>query len=255
MKYSISTCSFYKYRIRKLLPLEPDMGVEIFCEFGSDNMWNSLMTSLSERGKHPFSIHAPFAFVDIAAKCDEKKLFDTLMQPFDLYHKFDGEFYVLHTYGDEAACTTEQERDYSRKLATERLAKFNEICKKENVVLGAENLCSGAVPLFNQDQFLGLFEQITDMSCVIDVGHALVSGMDISILQKILNSRICAYHLHDNDGKKDSHLRLGSGVCDWKTFAENCSQYTPDAVGVLEYMDVVDLNAYKEDKTFLERLK
>lgn len=254
MKFSVSTCSFYKYRIRRLLSLGPDMGVEIFCEFGSDDMWTSLMCSLNESGKRPFSIHAPFAFVDIGAKCDEGKLFDSLMRPFDLYHRFDGDFYVVHTYGDEAAAAVGQDRDYSRKLAAERLAKFNELCKRENVRLAAENLCAGAEPLFSQEQFLGLFEQIPDMDCVIDVGHALVSGMDISTLQKSLNSRICAYHLHDNDGTKDAHLRLGEGICQWKTFAENCRRYTPEAVGVLEYMDVVDLKAYEEDRAFLESL-
>lgn len=252
MKYSISTCSFYKYRIRKLMPLNADVGVEIFFEYGSKEMWRSLMNNLNQGGKHSFSIHAPFAFVDIAEKCDEKRLFDTLRQAFDLYHEFNGEFYVLHTYGDEAARASGKACEYHRKLAEQRLFSFNEICKSEGVVLGAENLCSGTVPLFDQEQFLVLFRNVPDMRCVLDVGHALVSGMDISALQKTLRNRICAYHLHDNDGKADLHLRLNQGICDWNAFAENCHRYTPDAIGVLEYMDITELNAYREDMVFLE---
>ena len=254
MKYSISTCSFYTYRIRKLLSLPKELGVEIFYEFGSDDMWTDFMTRLNADGRHAFSIHAPFAFVDIAARCDETKLFDKLKKPFDLYHRFDGEFYVLHCYGDEALCGSEAERDYSRKLATQRLAAFNDICKAEGIILGAENLCSGKAPLFDQQHFLELFRNVPDISCVIDVGHALVSGMDISALQQKLGSRICAYHLHNNDGIHDLHNRLGSGICNWSSFAENCRTFTPDAAGVLEYMDETDLGAFQEDIVFLESL-
>ena len=101
MKYSISTCSFYKYRIRKLLDMPEDLGVEIFYEYGSRDMWNSFLDALPGRS---FSIHAPFAFVDIAEDCDEEKLFDVLRRPFDMYHKYNGEFYVLQ------ACTVRMSR-------------------------------------------------------------------------------------------------------------------------------------------------
>lgn len=254
MKYSISTCSFYKYRIRRLLPLPKELGVEIFYEFGSSDMWVDFMNLLNTDGKHAFSIHAPFAFVDIAAKCDEARLFDKLKKPFDLYHRFGGEFYVLHTYGDEALRGSEAERDYSRKLAAQRLFNFNELCRKEGVVLGAENLCSGAPPLFDQQQFLALFRDIPDIHCVLDVGHALIGGMDIELLQEKLGSRICAYHLHNNDGVHDLHARLGSGIYDWTQFAENCKKFTPEATGVLEYMDETNLGTFREDIDFLEAL-
>ena len=102
MRYSISTCSFYKYKIRKLLALPKDFGVEIMYEFGSEDQWRSCLDILKAQGMDGFSIHAPFAFVDITAPCDEKALFDTLRRPFDLYHRYDGECYVLHTYGDVA---------------------------------------------------------------------------------------------------------------------------------------------------------
>lgn len=254
MKYSISTCSFYKYRVRRLLNMDPGLGVEIFCEFGNDDMWTELMTELRSRGEVPFSIHAPFAFVDIAAEENETKLFEMLKRPFDLYHKFDGEFYVVHTYGDKAAAGLGGSAADCRSRAAERFCKLQDICMAEGVTLGAENLCSGAVPLFDEQQYLQLFDAVPNMSAVIDVGHAIVSGMDVSNLQRQLNKRICAYHLHDNDGKRDSHVRLGQGVFDWQHFAADCAEFTPKAVGVLEYMDVIDPAAYEEDRGYMERL-
>lgn len=251
MKYSISTCSFYKYRIRKLLDMPEDLGVEIFYEYGSRNMWNSFLDALPGRS---FSIHAPFAFVDIAEDCDEEKLFDVLRRPFDMYHKYNGEFYVLHTYGDGMYGEDEPHRAAARGRAAERLSRFNEICIAEGVTLGAENLCSGARPLFDQRQFLCLFRDISALHCVLDVGHAIVTGMDIGVIQQTLKERICAYHLHNNDGLHDLHDRLRAGVFDWTEFAKNCALYTPGATGVLEYMNVVELDAYTQDSLYLEKL-
>lgn len=251
MKYSISTCSFYKYRIRKLLDMPEDLGVEIFYEYGSRDMWSSFLDALPGRR---FSIHAPFAFVDIAEDCDEEKLFDVLRRPFDMYHKYNGEFYVLHTYGDGEHGEDELHREAARSRAAERLSRFNEICIAEGVTLGAENLCSGARPLFDQQQFLRLFHDIPGLRCVLDVGHAIVTGMDIGAVQRTLRERICAYHLHNNDGVHDLHNRLREGVFDWTDFAKNCAQYTPGAAGVLEYMNTVDLEAYTQDSMYLEKL-
>ncbi|WP_298029855.1 sugar phosphate isomerase/epimerase [uncultured Dysosmobacter sp.] len=254
MRYSISTCSFYKFKIRQLLKIEKPFGVEIFYEFGSEDQWNCLLTELSVRDPGPFSIHAPFAFVDIAADCSESKLFETLKKPFDLYHRFNGEFYVVHTYGEVERPDDSVYRSDCRQRALERLARFHEICKAEEVVLGAENLCSGRVPLFNQEQFLRLFKTIPELRCVIDVGHAAVAGMDIAQLQKTLNHRVCAYHLHNNNGRQDSHERLRDGIIDWSAFAEGCAKYTPDAVGVFEYMNYTDMAVYQDDMRYLESL-
>lgn len=254
MRYSISTCSFYKFRVRKLLQLPQDFGVEIFYEFGSEDQWESLLSHLSGRAQGPFSIHAPFAFVDISEPCDETRLFDVLRRPFDLYHRYNGEFYVLHTYGEVDRDESPVHLSECRKRSAERLAKFQDICKAEGVRLAAENLCAGRTPMFDQAQFLDLFKTVPDMSCVIDVGHALVTGMDIGAVQQQLGSRICAYHLHNNDGKHDSHSRLRQGVMDWQTFAQNAARYTPQATGVLEYMTETDPAVFQEDAAYLEGL-
>ena len=252
MRYSISACSFYKSLLRKLLEIPEDFGVEIFTEFGSDDLWNRFLCELSAHGFHGFSIHAPFAFVDIAADCDEEKLFDTLRRPFDLYHRYHGEFYVLHPYGRVPGSV--QEQDDCRKRSLDRLAKFHEICKQNGVRLGAENLCTGAPPLFDQEQFLQIFKEIPDLSCVIDIGHALVTKLDIAEVQRQLGSRICAYHLHNNNGLSDQHERLRSGIMDWKAFAENYKKYTPEAIGVLEYLAYTDMKTYVDDRAFLDDL-
>ena len=136
----------------------------------------------------------------------------------------------------------------------DRLAKFNEICKAEGIRLAAENLCSGNPPLFNEEQFLEIFRRIPDLNCCIDVGHALATGMDITRLQKTLGSRICAYHLHNNDGTRDAHNRLREGCMGWNQFAENAKLYTPDATGIIEYLIEDRAEACVEDIRYLAAL-
>lgn len=254
MRYSISTCSFYKFKIRKLLGLPEGFGVEIFYEFGSEDQWDSLLTQLSHGNPFCFSIHAPFAFVDISQPCNEAKLFEILRRPFSLYHRFHGEFYVLHTYGEGDLRGSQLSPDDRRQLAIDRLSRFQDICEAEGVRLAAENLCSGNAPLFNEAEFLNIFREIPKLSCVLDVGHAQVAGMDILHLQKQLGSRICAYHLHDNDGRHDIHVRIGAGIMAWSLFAKGCAAYTPDAVGVLEYMNDTEMEVFQKDSNYLNEL-
>lgn len=254
MRYSISTCSFYKMQLRKLLNMPEDFGVEIFSEYGSDAMWDTFLQRLSQRGFNGFSIHAPFAFLDFAADCDEKRMFDTLKHFFDLYHRYNGEFYVLHPYGEVLHPEDFRYMEDSRARVLDRMARFHEICRTEGIRLAVENVCDGKIPMFNQEQFLHLFHEIPDLHCVIDVGHALVTGMNVGEMQRELGSRICGYHLHNNDGTFDSHDRLRDGIMDWKAFAENCGKYTPDAVGVLEYLKYQDLAIYEDDRAYLEGL-
>lgn len=250
MRYSISSCSFYKSLLRKLLDIPEDFGVEIFTEFGSDDLWNQFMRELSAHGFDGFSIYAPFAFVDIASDCDENRLFETLKHSFDLYHRYHGEFYVLHTHGRVPDNPSKMED--ARRRSIDRVAEFHEICKANDVRLGVENLCTGRPLLFNQEQFLRIFKEIPDLSCVIDIGHALVAKLDIAEAQRQLGNRICAYHLHNNDGLSDQHERLRDGIMDWRAFAENYKQYTPEAVGVLEYLSYTDMKPYIDDRAFLD---
>lgn len=52
-----------------------------------------------------------------------------------------------------------------------------------------------------------------------DVGHANISGYKQSEQMKILDGKLDVLHIHDNDGKKDSHLLPFRGTVDWEDVA------------------------------------
>lgn len=48
MKYSVSTCSFVKLKVKRLLAVPEHIGVEIFYEYGSTDYWNEFLTRFRE---------------------------------------------------------------------------------------------------------------------------------------------------------------------------------------------------------------
>lgn len=254
MRYSVSTCSFVKLKVKRLLNLPEDIGVEIMCEYGSRDYWNEFLTRFQDSHSGGISIHAPFAFYDFALPGDDGELFDHFCQYFDLYHKFNSEFYVLHAFNNIERETGEQFAEEYRRRAIDRIARFHDICATEGVCLAVENTFGNPYNLFTQERWLDMFESLPGLHALIDTGHALVSGMDIAQLQKTLGSRVVGYHLHNNDGTRDMHDRLRKGCIDWNVFMQNAKRYTPDATGVIEYLSEDRVEACTEDINYLKTL-
>lgn len=254
MKYSASSLSFPQGSVRGLKNLDKRIGVEIFYEFASEDMWNHVLEEAMENREGEFSIHSPMFYTNVGYS-DEKELMKELCVPFKLYHRFNGQFYVLHSQGEGYLPSAEAERADLRKKATEKMKIFSEICESEGVILVIENLYQGTPgPLFNQEEYIRLFDEIPKAKALIDVGHAMLGRYDIYEVQKALKERLIGYHVHDNDGIHDSHWRMEAenGVVDWDKFCMGVKRYTPDATLVMEYAHAKP-NDYTEDMEKFER--
>lgn len=256
MKYTISSLSFDWGKVRHLEGMPLELGFEIFWECGSEDSWHHTMDILQANGKRRLSIHSPYLFNDLSLPGDTAKKFEELRRPFEFYHRYDAEFYVVHTCDHLYGPSDPQTEEDRRKRAMDRLGAFNEICRAEGVLMVAENIAygKGERPLFNHDQYLELFRQLPQLHCLIDLGHAALADIRVSEIQKELRERIVAYHLHDNDGTADSHKRMWMGTRDWDAFARGVAKYTPEAIGVMEYYGFPDLANYLEDSARLEKL-
>ena len=254
MKYSVSTCSFVKLKVKRLLALPEDIGVEIFYEYGSEEYWEEFLSRFQQTHSGGVSIHSPFAFYDFSAPGDDAELFEHFKKAFGLYHRFDCEFYVLHAFNNIDMITGKEHADEYRSRSIERIGKFDQICKAEGIQLAVENTFGNPYNLFSQEQWLGMFASFPDLHALIDVGHALVAGMSIEQMQATLRDRIVGYHLHNNDTSRDSHSRILEGCMKWEPFVENARKYTPNAAGVIEYLVEDRMEACVEDIRFLEKL-
>ena len=256
MKFSVSSLSFSGGKIKFMSDLPKNLGVEIFYEWGSEIYWNGILPEIIEGRSGGFSIHGPMMFDDFSQPCDEDILFSHMRAPFELYHRYHGKFYVVHTNGSLSYPFNPIREEEGRKLAIERLEKFHRLCKQEGVNLVVENVGWNRQKryLFHQKDYFNLFRQIPDLKCLIDVGHAMLSDLSVWEMQKKLGKRITAYHIHDNDGSRDLHLPIGEGIFDWKAFVLGIQAFTPDAELVMEYEGIPQLERYVADSEGLEKI-
>ncbi len=238
MNISVSSLGFLGPGGLGMSKLPSELGVEIFYEWGGETYWDLVLQQVMENRTGLFSVHAPFQGkgMDMSLTENEAWLFDYLRQPFDLYHKYGADGYVVHMNSPYPAEPTAEERAERLKRVEDRLARLNDICRAEGVNMLVENLAfSKGATLCGQKEFLSIFEHNPELDCIVDTGHAVLAGIDIFEVQKALGARLKAYHMHDNNGKSDGHKRILTGVIDWKRFGEGAKLYTPEANFVMEY--------------------
>ena len=93
-----------------------------------------------------------------------------------------------------------------------RLARLAELSNKAGVRLAVEN-----VQRPETLDFVFSRPGCERLGFCYDSGHAFAAG-DTRLLEKF-GARLCALHLHDNDGKIDQHLLPGEGAIDWPALA------------------------------------
>ena len=255
MEFSVSALSYIGPKTKRMKRLSPEMGVEIFWDWGKEDFWKGVVPELMQGRTGKFSIHGPMMYVAFTDDAPTEKVFEALKKPFDLYHRCDSAFYVLHTHGGIAPGATENTLLAKRQIAEERILRFQEICEAEGVQLVVENIGRNAEgkTVFDETAFIELFRRNPQLKCLLDVGHAVLGGYDISKVQQTLGSQLTAYHLHDNGGKADDHLRIRQGVIDWEAWKKNCFLYTPDAEIVLEYDGLTNEAVYHEDMEWIRQ--
>ena len=63
--------------------------------------------------------------------------------------------------------------------------------------------------------------------------------------------RLCALHLHDNDGTCDAHLPMGQGNIDWNRTFASMRQLPDSCVFIMEYQTGTDLEKLAEGRDML----
>lgn len=260
MHISVSSLGFCGPDIYGMCALAPELGIEIFCDWGTEAYWSRALPEILRERTGRFSIHAPFQghALDMAFTDNADALYATLRAPFGLYHQYNADFYVIHTNVAYPQALTHAERADGFQRVEARLARLQDLCAQEGVTMLVENLAfgNGKHTLCDQADFLRLFENNPALNCLVDTGHALLGGLDIYAIQRALGRRLRAYHVHDNDGVADAHERIATGKIDWARFGEGARKYTPGATYVMEYNRGVtgSVADYREDAERLRAL-
>lgn len=249
MEISASNLSFRGSSFEAMKKLPKDIGIEVFIEWGNDYYWDKALSNVMEKRRGPLSIHGPIRFVDFAENADDKFLFDYMKWVFKICKKHNAEFVVIHP---NSSLSGSQDFCKMRSYSKERIAKLQKMAKQEDVALAIENIPkSNGEILFDIKEYIKIFKDIPEVKSLIDIGHAFIENWDIEKLLYSLKDRIIAYHIHDNNGCDDKHLKIGEGNFDWDTFFKAFVKYTPDATLVLEYEETT-LEEIKESAEYIK---
>lgn len=212
------------------------LGVELIAFTHDSGYWERLLKILEEL-TCPVSFHGPYIGVEACSPKgteDYVHLLDSYERVCDLAAKHQIRHVVFH-YTQKGV--TKEERKTVQEINRENIRTVLDIGLKYGVEILVENLPAPqrGLPLYQNEEYIDLYEQFPDMKGIIDMGHAALAGLDLQKLLKNYGSRIYAYHFHNNDGKRDCHNRLEDGVIDYTGFSRLFKQYTPHSRIVLEY--------------------
>ena len=237
MGFSVSNSCFPADSFSEMAALPKEFGIEVQIEFGNDFFWKTNLRRVMAGRTGKLSIHGQFVDIDLAdADLDEQAVFDYYRWGFDLYNRYAASHFVIHPDGKLTRPASADEIISMRNRAIDRIARLAEIAAAGGVNLLVENLRpKGYGMIFDETEFIRLFDTLPGVGCLIDTGHMRLSGWDFSQVISALRDRIFAYHINDTYGTLDEHKPVGQGIIDWKEFFCDYRKYTPHAEMVLEY--------------------
>ncbi len=220
-------------------PFHGAVGIEFFIHTCSGTYMEKTEQIQRWMGTLPTALHGPFRFVE-ATSAPRTPEYETLLtaygQAFRLARRLHCDHLVFHS--NECFVKAEEKQ----RLQAQCLANIETLilrARPYGVRLLLENLAlpSKGTPLFDLKEYISLFHRFPEADCLIDIGHLAVARWDMETVIPALAPRIRGYHLHNNDGIRDSHSRIGDGIIDYNRFFRLYRTYTPHADLTLEYGD------------------
>lgn len=237
MGFSVSNSNFPADSFSGMAALPKEFGIEVQIELGTEYFWKTNLARVMAGRTGNLSIHGQFVHIDLSAEdLNEQEIFDYYQWGFDMYNRYQGTHFVIHPDGKLEAPATAGEVAQRRERALKRIDTLSQMAKASHVNLLVENLRpKGYGMIFDEQEFIRLFDRLPQVGCLIDTGHMCLSGWDFTRVLSALSGKIFAYHINDTDGLLDEHKPVGQGIIDWAAFFRDYKRFTPKAEMVLEY--------------------
>jgi len=225
-------------------PFKTNVGIEIFLHCHDRAYMDKAQKIKDWIGNCPRTTHGPFINIELTSTKGTEE-YDRFISGYHWALETANSFYakemVVHT---NQRIVRNEEKTYLQHICIDNLRMLSNLAARYQVTLLIENLGvqKEGIPLFNQEEFTGLIESIPYVECLIDIGHLNVAKWDIERLLAKLGKRIVAYHLHNNDGQSDSHLRINEGTFNIIRFFDLYHLYTNHSNLTLEYDDHLALH-------------
>ncbi len=146
------------------------------------------------------------AAIDEAEKC------------FKAFEKLGAEYVTIHA--SWPPCTFNAKEGIEMQI--DSLAILLEKAEKYGIKLMYE---SGVGELDNYKNVSKILQALPKLYFHLDVGHAFLHGKDVCKFIRKLHNKLKHVHLHDNFGKDDLHLPIGTGKIKWEEVIRELKKY------------------------------
>jgi sugar phosphate isomerase/epimerase len=200
----------------------------------------SMLRSLGESHSLKYSVHAPFADINIASPSDFmlKAMLKRLEKSIENANSLDAYIWVFHPGLKTGISMFYPNKDWIQNCKTASL--LSKIANDYGVKIAIENVPEPYPFLMkNVEEFEKFYKEVNeDIGLALDVGHANLNGQ-IELFTAKFPDKIVHIHVHDNDGKDDQHLGIGYGIINWEKFANLMKKTSFGGVVVVESVDHV----------------
>lgn len=190
--------------------------------------WHSLPEAavvrevIENSGLSLWSVHGPWggqaisaARVDLADVNDQLRQIsiDDVLRAMDWATRLGAKVVVVHPGGLSAP---EELAERTENL-TQSLDRLSVEARSRNIRIGLENMPRGVYPGSHMAELAGIVRAVNRpaaLGLVLDTGHARISG-DLCEETLAAQGLLISTHVHDNDGRSDSHRPPGEGVIKW----------------------------------------
>lgn len=184
----------------------------------------------------PVQTHGPWKNPPADATEDERKV------RFELFSKairgtayLGSPYMILHPLMPYGANSPEHPDEVWR-INLDFMHRLAEVGKKYGVVVCLENMPFKKLPLATPAEIADFVRTVNhpNLKVCLDTGHALIRGVSPAEAVRITGADLLAtLHIHDNDGTRDAHDPIGTGIMDFPDFVR--------ALGEIQYRGAISL--------------
>lgn len=200
----------------------------------------SELISLGESCDIKYSVHAPFADVNIASPSKPllKAMIRRLKDSLNNARSLNAYLWVFHPGLETGISIFYPEEAWIQNLKTVQL-----LCKTAEdygVKLAIENVPEPYPFLMkNVENFRRFYSEFEEnLGLVLDIGHANLNGQ-IELFIETFPDRLIHIHAHDNDGTADQHLGVGRGTVNWEKVAKLLKKISYGGTVIVESVEHV----------------
>ena len=212
----------------------------------------SILKSIGESYGLKYSVHAPFADINIASPSKPllKAMLNRLKESISYTSTLNAYMWVFHPGLKTGVSMFYPSMDWLQNLKTTRL--LLKIAGDYGVKIAVENVPEPYPFLMKSvEHFAKFYEEINeDIGLAFDIGHANLNGQ-IERFLTVFKDKIVHIHAHDNDGKDDQHLGIGLGNIDWSNVANLLRKISYDKIVIIESVEHIEESKHKLKQLFV----